>query len=128
MIYKRTRLRVGIASVAVAAATGFAGFQLAEADEFKKEVDRAEFCRQAMPLDLQNSDELTIHEKRHILGDLTDLAPEAARNDFYILLDWYDHYDSEDKEDAREASFDVGEFIELNCSNINIGGIRASRN
>jgi len=128
VIYTRTCLRVGIASVAVAAVIGFAGFQQAEADEFKNEVDRAEFCQQAMPLDLQNSNELTIHEKRHILGDLTDLAPEGARNDFYILLDWYDHYDPEDEEDAREASFDVGEFIELNCNNINIGGIRASGN
>ncbi|WP_330248700.1 MULTISPECIES: hypothetical protein [unclassified Streptomyces] len=122
----RTGLRVGAALGVVAAVIGFTTFQVAQADEFPNRSAQAEFCEEAAPLDLQKSHDMTNHDKEHVLEDLRELAPEGVRDDFETLLDWYHHFDPEDKEDAREASFAVGKFIELSCSDINIGGIRTS--
>ncbi|MFD4814718.1 hypothetical protein [Streptomyces sp. NPDC058418] len=117
---------MGVATIIVAAVVGFTGFQLAAADEFQNKADQAKFCEEAMPLDLQNSHDLSNDKKGQILEELSELAPEGVHDEFTSLLDWYEHYRAEDKEDAREASFAIGEFIEKSCD-INIGGVRASR-
>lgn len=126
-MHVRTKLRIGVAAVIVLSAAGFAGFQLAESDEFQNKADQAKFCKAAAPLDLQSSHDMTNVEKGSVLEELSRLAPEGVHDEFESLHSWYDHYHAEDEEDAREASFAIGEFIELSCEGINIGGVRASR-
>ncbi|WP_460065700.1 hypothetical protein [Streptomyces sp. YKOK-I1] len=102
------------------------GYQWATADDFPDAKTQAAFCHTAAPLDLQTAHDMGLHEKHHVLEDLSDYAPGGVHDDFATLLDWYDHFDPEDEEDARAASFAVGEFIERSCSDINIGGIRTA--
>ncbi|MFI6119191.1 hypothetical protein ACIBCU_04935 [Streptomyces sp. NPDC051064] len=127
MMQVRAKLRIGIAAVIGLVVVGVLGFQLAEADEFQSKGDQESFCEAATPLDLQNSHDMTITEKGHVLEELSKLAPEGIHGEFDSLHSWYDHRHAEDEEDAREASFAIGEFIEMSCDDINIGGVRASR-
>ncbi|SNX58485.1 hypothetical protein SAMN06272735_2981 [Streptomyces sp. TLI_55] len=116
----------GAAALAIGATAFLPGGQ-SEADEFKASAKSAEFCRTAAPLDLQQTEQLTPHKREHIIEDLNDGLPEGAAEDFGRLLAWYEHPEPEHEEAARESSYAVGEFIELVCADINIGGIRASR-
>ncbi|WP_157867874.1 hypothetical protein [Streptomyces prasinus] len=126
MTSRRMGLRIGVAAVVCGVAVGALGYQWATADDFPDAGAQAAFCRTASPLDLQTAHDMGLHEKHHVLEDLSDRAPDGVRDDFTRLLDWYDHFDPEDEEGARAASFAVGEFIERSCSDINIGGIKAA--
>ncbi|MFE2282172.1 hypothetical protein ACFXAE_34045 [Streptomyces sp. NPDC059454] len=123
---RRTLLRVGVAVLVCGVAVGVLGHQWATADDFPNARQRAAFCRTASPLDLQTAHDMGLHEKHHILADLSEQAPDGVQDEFTALLDWYDHFDPEDEENARAASFAVGEFIEHSCEDINIGGIKAA--
>ncbi|MDQ0601703.1 hypothetical protein QF037_006048 [Streptomyces canus] len=126
MISRRTRLGVGAAVLAVGLGAALLGYRWSTADDFADAKAQAAFCRTASPLDLQTVNDLGLHDKHHILEDLSEQAPDGVHDDFGALLDWYDHFDPEDEKDARTASFAVGEFIERSCDEINIGGVRVA--
>ncbi|MCX4974461.1 hypothetical protein OG246_16390 [Streptomyces sp. NBC_00620] len=106
--------------------TGFLVLGESEVDEFKDSAKSKAFCRTAAPLDLERTEQLTVHEREHIIEDLNDGLPEGVSEDFERLLAWYDHAEPEHEEAARKSSYAVGEFIEQVCADVNIGGIRTS--
>jgi hypothetical protein len=108
-------------------ATGF--LVLGETDdaaEFRDSAKAGAFCRTAAPLDLQRSEELTPHDRTHVIEKLNHGLPDAAAKDFERLVAWYEHPEPEHEEAARKSSYAVGEFIERVCDDVNIGGIRAA--
>ncbi|MCX4583187.1 hypothetical protein [Streptomyces sp. NBC_01481] len=107
------------------AVTGFLVTRESDEETFRKSAQRAEFCREAAPLDLQKSEELTSDKRHHIIEDLGKQAPDDIAEDFGRLAAWYEHQEPEDEEAARKSSYRVGEFIERVCDDVNIGGIRS---
>ncbi|MFF0474318.1 hypothetical protein [Streptomyces sp. NPDC004284] len=115
---------VAVTSVTLAL-TGFLLTRDSEEEAFKKSAAGAAFCREAAPLDLRKTEELTPHKRQHVIEDLGKQAPEGVAPDFERLSAWYDHAEPEREEAARKSSYAVGEFIERVCPEINIGGIRS---
>ncbi|AZQ35060.1 hypothetical protein EJ357_17470 [Streptomyces cyaneochromogenes] len=101
-----------------------AGGDDVDVDAFRKSADRPAFCKEASPLDLSRSEELTPHDRRHVIEDLRQMAPDDMTEEFDRLLAWYEHPEEDDRERSKQASVRVGEFIERSCDDINIGGIR----
>ncbi|MFF3907108.1 hypothetical protein ACFYZJ_14185 [Streptomyces sp. NPDC001848] len=118
---------IAVSAVAVLGlgATGFLLTRESEVDAFRKSPHHAEFCRDAAPLDLQRSEQLTPHKRQHVIEDLAGQAPDGISKGFDRLIDWYEHPRPEHEQAARESGVKVGEFIERVCDDIDIGGIRA---
>ncbi|MFI5756780.1 hypothetical protein [Streptomyces sp. NPDC051569] len=107
--------------------TGFLVLGDSDAEEFRGSAKAATFCRTAGPLDLERSGELSPHERTHIIEDLNSGLPGGVAEDFERLVAWYEHPEPAHEEAARRSSYAVGEFIELVCDDVNIGGVRTSR-
>ncbi|GGU86631.1 hypothetical protein GCM10010275_22940 [Streptomyces litmocidini] len=110
---------------ATLALTGFLLTRDSEEEAFRKSAEGTAFCREAAPLDLRKTEELTPHKRQHVIEDLGERAPEGVAPDFERLSAWYEHAEPEHEEAARKSSYAVGEFIERVCPDINIGGIRS---
>ncbi|MEV7201712.1 hypothetical protein [Streptomyces griseoluteus] len=115
----------------VAAVVAFAGvLALRSGDSgpdvkgFRHSAAQPEFCKEAQPLDLSRSAELSPHRRAHVIEDLRELAPADIAGDFDRLVSWYEHPSEEERDRSRRASVRVGEFIERSCDGINLGGIR----
>ncbi|MEU2269920.1 hypothetical protein ABZ568_26665 [Streptomyces olindensis] len=120
-----------VSCAAVAAAAFFAvtwmrtGGEGVDVDAFRKTAAATEFCEEAAPLDLSHAEELTPHDRRHVIQDLRAMAPGGIVEEFDRLLEWYAHPEEDERDRSKQASVRVGEFIERSCDDINIGGIRA---
>ncbi|MFJ2646558.1 hypothetical protein ACIO1C_07515 [Streptomyces sp. NPDC087420] len=125
---KKSLLAVGLGAAAIVlGTTGFLVFGDAEPSGFDNPAKAEAFCRTAASLDLQRSEELTPHDRTHVIETLNDDLPGGVSDDFDRLLAWYEHPEPEREEAARRSSYAVGEFIERTCADVNIGGIRASK-
>ncbi|MFG3287903.1 hypothetical protein ACGF3G_03705 [Streptomyces sp. NPDC048179] len=119
---------LGSAATAVAACVAVivvrTGEKGPDVDAFRRSAERSTFCAEAAPLDLSRSARLTGHDRRHVIEDLRELAPDDIEGEFDRLLAWYEHPQETERDRSKQASVRVGEFIERSCDGINLGGIR----
>ncbi|KND39007.1 hypothetical protein [Streptomyces acidiscabies] len=95
-----------------------------DVESFRNSKNHAKFCSEAAPLDFSNAEELSAHERTHVIEALSELAPDGIAGEFERVLDWYEHPGGSGRERSNQATVRVGGFIERSCDEINIGGIR----
>lgn len=86
-------------------------------------ADRDAFCAVAANFDLEVHEELDAPERKALIRELASLGPPSLQEDFDTLVSSFDG--SSDRDAANRAGERVGKYVQEQCPEVNLPGIRA---